>query len=251
MALLGAQVGVSGDDLEARNRLVEEHADLANHFVRRYAGRGLARDDLRQMAMLAMVKAADRFDPTMGVAFSTFASRTIDGELKRQFRDRSWSVRPPRALQELHLALRRADEELTQELGRPPRVDELAERLDVNEDDVLEALEAGAAHHADSLDAPVGDSGRTTADRLGSGDVGYGRAEGRMLVEELLATLPERERTILELRFYEDLSQEEIAERIGVSQSYLSRLLRRTLLDLRQRSGLRDPNGVTGGAPLD
>jgi RNA polymerase sigma-B factor len=188
------------------------------------------------MALLAMVKAADRFEPERGVAFSTFASRTIDGELKRQFRDRSWSVRPPRALQELHLALRRADEELTQELGRHPRIDELAERLDVNEEDVLEALEAGAAHHADSLDAPIGDSDRSAADRLGTRDAGFGRTEGRLLVEDLLETLPERERTILELRFYENLSQEEIAERIGVSQSYLSRLLRRTLLELRQRA---------------
>ena len=108
------------------------------------------------MALLAMVKAADRFEPARGVAFATFASRTIDGELKRQFRDRSWSVRPPRALQELHLALRRVDEELTQELGRHPELAELAERLEVGEEDVLEALEAGAAHHADSLDAPLG-----------------------------------------------------------------------------------------------
>ncbi len=225
-----------GEGQAARNRLVEEHADLAEHFVRRYAGRGLARDDLRQMALLAMVKAADRFEPQRGVAFSTFASRTIDGELKRQFRDRSWSVRPPRALQELHLALRRADEELTQELGRHPAISELAERLDVNDEDVLEALEAGAAHHADSIDAPVGDGDRSAADRLGSRDAGYVHAEGRLLVDDLLETLPERERTILELRFYDNLSQEEIAERIGVSQSYLSRLLRRTLLDLRQRA---------------
>jgi RNA polymerase sigma-B factor len=229
-------VSSAADDNAARNRLVEEHADLAEHFARRYSGRGLARDDLRQMALLAMVKAADRFEPARGVAFATFASRTIDGELKRQFRDRSWSVRPPRALQELHLTLRKVDEELTQELGRHPRIDELAERLEVGEEDVLEALEAGAAHRADSLDAPLGDGDRTASDKLGEGDVGFGRAEGRMIVEDLLATLPERERTILELRFYDNLSQEEIAERIGVSQSYLSRLLRRTLLDLRAAS---------------
>jgi len=229
-------VSPAADDNAARNRLVEEHTDLAEHFARRYSGRGLARDDLRQMALLAMVKAADRFEPARGVAFATFASRTIDGELKRQFRDRSWSVRPPRALQELHLTLRKVDEELTQELGRHPRLDELAERLEVGEEDVLEALEAGAAHRADSLDAPLGDGERTASDKLGEGDVGFGRAEGRMIVEDLLATLPDRERTILELRFYDNLSQEEIAERIGVSQSYLSRLLRRTLLDLRAAS---------------
>jgi RNA polymerase sigma-B factor len=228
--------GTTRPDHAERNRLVEEHADLAEHFARRYSGRGLARDDLRQMALLAMVKAADRFEPERGVAFSTFASRTIDGELKRSFRDRSWSVRPPRALQELHLTLRRADEELTHELGRHPTLGELAERLEVGEEDVLEAMEAGAAHHAESLDAPVGDSERTTSDRLGTGDIGFARTEGRMLVEDLLETLPERERMILELRFYENLSQEEIADRIGVSQSYLSRLLRRTLLELRSRA---------------
>lgn len=225
-----------GPDVTARNRLVEDHVDLADHFARRYAGRGLPREDLRQMALLAIVKAADRFEPERGVAFSTFASRTIDGELKRSFRDRSWSVRPPRALQELHLALRKADEELTHELGRHPALAELAERLDVGEEDVLEALEAGAAHHADSIDAPMGDGERTAADRLGRGEVGYSQAEGRLLVDDLLATLPERERMILGLRFYENLSQEEIAERIGVSQSYLSRLLRRTLLELRARA---------------
>jgi RNA polymerase sigma-B factor len=230
---------VTRDDLTERNRLVEEHADLAEHFARRYSGRGLARDDLRQMAMLAMVKAADRYEPERGVAFSTFASRTIDGELKRSFRDRSWSVRPPRALQELHLVLRRADEELTHELGRHPTLSELAERLEVGEEDVLEAMEAGAAHHADSLDAPIGDSERTASDRLGVGDAGFARTEGQMLVEDLLETLPERERMILELRFYENLSQEEVAERIGVSQSYLSRLLRRTLLELRERARAR------------
>ncbi len=133
----------AADDNAARNRLVEEHTDLAEHFARRYSGRGLARDDLRQMALLAMVKAADRFEPARGVAFATFASRTIDGELKRQFRDRSWSVRPPRALQELHLTLRKVDEELTQELGRHPRLDELAERLEVGEEDVLRPWRRG------------------------------------------------------------------------------------------------------------
>jgi RNA polymerase sigma-B factor len=230
---------VTRDDLTERNRLVEEHADLAEHFARRYSGRGLARDDLRQMAMLAMVKAADRYEPERGVAFSTFASRTIDGELKRSFRDRSWSVRPPRALQELHLVLRRSDEELTHELGRHPTLSELAERLEVGEEDVLEAMEAGAAHHADSLDAPLGDGDRTASDRLGAGDAGFARTEGRMLVDDLLETLPERERMILQLRFYENLSQEEIADRIGVSQSYLSRLLRRTLLDLREQAQAR------------
>lgn len=225
----------AGDERADRDQLVEAHARLASHFARRYSGRGLSRDDLEQTALLALVKAADRFDPDRGVAFATFASRSIDGELKRQFRDHSWSVRPPRALQELHLDLRRVDEELTQELGRRPRLPELAARLAVDEESVLEALEAGTAHQAASLDAPLDESTRTASDQLGTRDPGYEHTEGRLLVEDLLAGLPEREREILHLRFYENLSQEEIADRIGVSQSYLSRLLRRTLLDLRAR----------------
>lgn len=225
----------ASDERAVRDQLVEDHLRLASHFARRYSGRGLSRDDLEQTARLALVKAAERFDPDRGFAFATFASRSIDGELKRQFRDHSWSVRPPRALQELHLDLRRADEELTHELGRPPRLTELSRRLGVEEEAVLEALEAGAAHHAASLDAPLDESTRTASDQLGGGDPGYERTDGRLLVEDLLATLPEREQEILRLRFFDNLSQEEIADRIGVSQSYLSRLLRRTLLDLRAR----------------
>jgi len=225
----------ASDERATRDQLVEEHLRLASHFARRYSGRGLSRDDLEQTARLALVRAAERFDPDRGFAFATFASRSIDGELKRQFRDHSWSVRPPRALQELHLDLRRADEELTQELGRKPRLGELAGRLGVDEESVLEAMEAGVAHHAASLDAPLDESTRTASDQLGDGDPGFEHTDGRLLVEDLLASLPEREQEILRLRFYENLSQEEIAERIGVSQSYLSRLLRRTLLDLRAR----------------
>ncbi len=225
----------ASDERATRDQLVEDHLRLASHFARRYSGRGLSRDDLEQTARLALVKAAERFEPDRGFAFATFASRSIDGELKRQFRDHSWSVRPPRALQELHLDLRRADEELTHELGRPPRLAEVARRLGVDEEAVLEALEAGVAHHAASLDAPLDESTRTASDQLGAGDPGYELTEGRLLVEDLLATLPEREQEIVRLRFYDNLSQEEIADRIGVSQSYLSRLLRRTLLDLRAR----------------
>lgn len=234
----------ASDERAVRDQLVEGHTRLASHFARRYSGRGLSRDDLEQTALLALVKAADRFDPERGVAFATFASRSIDGELKRQFRDHSWSVRPPRALQELHLDLRRADEELTQELGRRPRLTDLAARLGVDEEAVLEAMEAGVAHHATSLDAPLDEGTRTASDHLGTGDPGYEHTDGRLLVEDLLAGLPDREREILQLRFYDNLSQEEIADRIGVSQSYLSRLLRRTLLDLRARGA--EPQSEAG-----
>jgi RNA polymerase sigma-B factor len=220
-------------DRRLRNQLVEHHRHVADYFVKRYARRGVPADDLRQLALMAIIHAVERFDPEMGVAFSTFASRTIDGELKRYFRDRTWSVRPPRRAQELHLELRRTDEELTHQLGRSPTIAELAGALDVSE-----ALEAGVAHQATSLDqpAPGDDDGAPRSERLlSSTDTGFGRVDSEIIVRELIADLPERERTIVYLRFFENLTQPEIAERVGVSQSYLSRILRRTLIDLKAR----------------
>jgi len=227
-------------DRRLRNQLVEHHRHVADYFVKRYSGRGVPADDLRQLALMAIIHATERFDPEMGVAFSTFASRTIEGELKRYFRDRTWSVRPPRRAQELHLELRRTDEDLTHQLGRSPTIPELANALDVSEDHVLEALEAGVAHQATSLDqpSPGDEDGAPRSDRLlSSTDAGYGRIDHELIVHELMAELPERERTIIYLRFFENLTQPEIAERVGVSQSYLSRILRRTLLDLKSRLG--------------
>ncbi len=230
----------STGDIELRNRIVESNTRLADYHVRRFAGRGIPDDDLRQIANLAIVSAVDRFDPEVGVAFSTFANRTIEGELKRYLRDRSWSVRPPRRAQELHLEIRKAEEELTQLLGRSPTVPEIAVEVRDSEDHVLEAMEAGAAHHAASIDQPAGaDDGGSTVTlgdrRLGTVELGFTEVDQRLIVEELLADLDERERTIVELRFYDRLSQEEIADRLGVSQSYLSRLLRRTLVEMRTR----------------
>jgi RNA polymerase sigma-B factor len=224
-------------DRRIRNELVEQHRDLADYFVKRYSRRGVAPDDLRQLAFMAIIHAVERFDPDVGVAFSTFASRTIEGELKRYFRDRTWSVRPPRRAQELHLELRQAEEDLGQRLGRSPTVSELADVLSVSEDHVLEALEAGRAHQAASLDQVSNEDDDTTTrgDRvLAQSDIGYGRVDRRMIVEELLEELPERERAIVYMRFYENMTQPEIAERVGVSQSYLSRILRKALLDLKQ-----------------
>jgi RNA polymerase sigma-B factor len=203
-------------DRRVRNVLVEQHRDVADYFVKRYSRRGVAADDLRQLALIAIIHAVERFDPDVGVAFSTFASRTIEGELKRYFRDRTWSVRPPRRAQELHLELRRAEEDLTQQLGRSPTVAELAATLDASEDHVLEALEAGVAHQAASLDQSPGpdDDGATRGERvLAESDPGF------------------------YMRFFENMTQPEIAERIGVSQSYLSRILRKALVDLRSRLG--------------
>lgn len=223
-------------DRDLRNELVEDNLGIANHFIRRYRNRSVPEQDIRQIAHLAVLRAVERFDPDRGFRFSTFASRTIDGELKRYFRDRTWAVRPPRRAQELHLEIRAAEEHLTQQLGRSPAVSELADHLDLSEDDVLEGLDAGTAYRSSSLDRPRpghADDAPTVAAALGDDDRGYDRSETRMIVDDLLTTLPDRERAILEMRFVDGMSQPAIAERIGVSQSYLSRLLRRTLLELR------------------
>jgi len=220
-------------DRRLRNELVEQHLKIADHYAARYANRGVPVEDLRQTALLAMIRAVDRFNPDAGVEFSTFASRTVDGELKRWFRDKAWAVRPPRSAQERHLALRRSEDELTQRLGRSPTIDELAAALGESTDHVLEALEAGAARTAGTLmrSAPEEEGGE---DIVPTQDLGFGRVDERMLVGELLDRLSERDRAVVHLRFFERLGQEEIAQRIGVSQSYLSRLLRRILLDLRE-----------------
>ena len=227
-------------DREVRNRIVEAHRHVADYYVRRYERRGVPHDDLLQVSLLSIVRAAERYDPARGVEFSTFAGRTIEGELKRFFRDRTWSIRPPRRVQELHLALRRAQEEMAQTLGRSPTVKELARFCEVSQDDVLEALEASGAHQAASLDqsrtTEADDTGSSLGDRvLSTDEAGFDHTDRRDLVQGLLADLPERDRQIIEMRFFENLTQPEIAERIGVSQSYLSRVLRRTLLDLRER----------------
>jgi RNA polymerase sigma-B factor len=225
-------------DRSVRNQLVEAHRGLAAAIANDYRGRGVELDDLVQIAMLGTVKAVERFDPRRGIPFSSFASRTINGEIKRYFRDRTWAVRPPRGAQERHLDLRRARTALSTSLGRPPTVDELAAELDVSTDEVLDTLEAGAAYRATSLDARrTGEDdtvGTTLAERLAGADVPSRPVELRVLVSQLLGSLPEREATILRLRFYEELTQSEIAQRLGISQMHVSRLMRRCLDDLRE-----------------
>lgn len=219
-----------------RNRLVEAHRGLAASIAHDYRGRGVDLDDLVQIAMLGTLKAVERFDPERGIPFSSFASRTVNGEIKRYFRDRTWAVRPPRSAQERHLDLRRATGALSGRLGRPPSVAELAAELDLSEDDVLEAMEAGAAYRATSLDArrPGDEDGASLAERLPGSDTASRPVELRMLVGQLLRTLPAREAEILRLRFYDELTQSEIAERLGISQMHVSRLIRRCLVELRQ-----------------
>lgn len=225
-------------DRRLRNEIVEGHRHLADRFARRYRSRGIPVDDLRQTALLAMVRAVDRFDPEHGVTFATFASRTMDGELKRTLRDRAWAVRPPRAAQERHLALRKREEELTHKLGRAPTITELSHALDATVEEVLEAVEAGGARTAGGITRTNEDGSVVDADDLLSvADLGYGLTDDRLLVAELLDQLDERSREVIRLRFFERLGQDEIAQRIGVSQSYLSRLLRKILVDLRSKIG--------------
>ncbi len=219
-----------------RDQLIEEHLWLARHCARRFSGRGESPDDLTQVANMALVKAVDRFDPTFRVRFATFAVPTIIGELRRHFRDRTWSMRVSRRLKDLHLELKAASEQLSHDLGRSPSVDELADALDCTPEQVLEALEAGAAYRATSLSAGLGsDEGEEIVP--GVDDEHLEDASVRVMVQEALNTLPERERRVVYLRFYLGLTQSEIAEEIGVSQVHVSRILRSTLTQLGHELG--------------
>lgn len=220
-----------------RNRIVEAHMGLAIHIARRFDGRTRRDGDIEQVAMLALVKAVDRFDPSLGVPFVAFAGRTIEGEIKRYFRDSTWAMKVPRGAKELHLAVRKGSEELSAVLGRSPTVDEVAEHLDVSRDDVITGLAAGEARSIGSID-PAPEDGSPMSERIGgTSDQGYEAVDNDDAVQALLSTLPDRERTIVELRFYEEMSQSEIAARVGVSQMHVSRLLRAALERLREQAG--------------
>jgi RNA polymerase sigma-B factor len=227
------------EDPALRAELVEEHLWLARHCARRFADKGEARDDLEQVASLALVKSVDRFDPSFGVRFSTFAVPTITGELRRHFRDRTWSVRVTRRLKELHLELKSANELLRHDLGRAPTVDELADALDTTVDEVLEALEAGASYRATSLTVSGADDEEHDLD-LAVDDERVASAGVRVALEDAMRTLPDRERRVVYLRFYLGLSQSEIAEQIGVSQVHVSRILRASLSQLEDELGSAD-----------
>ena len=222
-----------------RDDLIESHLRLAEHLARRFANRGVPLDDLIQVASLGLVKAVERFEPERGLEFSTFATPTIVGELKRHFRDKGWSVRVPRRVQELHVELNTLIGEMTQRLGRSPTIAELAQGARSSVEEVLEAMEAAQAYRSASIDAPVGngdDDTRGLANQLGSEDTNLFDTENRLVLDELLATLPRREQLMLHLRFYEGMTQSQIAERLEISQMHVSRLLARSLRLLRQRA---------------
>ena len=237
-----------------RNRIVEDYMGLAIHIARRFNA-GVGRDDdLEQVAMLALVKAVDRFDPDLGVPFSAFAGRTIEGELKRHFRDATWAVKVPRGAKELHVAVRRANDQLSVEYGRSPTVDEVANYLEIDRDDVITGLAAGTARRVGTIDPGPNDDSASDRNRATSvSDRGYGDVENEAVVEELIATLPEREQEIVRLRFFEEMSQSQIAERVGVSQMHVSRLLRKSFTMLREEyvGGDEDEIGADPTTMLD
>ena len=224
-------------DVPARDELVQSHLGLAEHLARRFVGRGEPLEDLTQVAYLALVKAADRFDRDRGVGFATFATPTVLGEIKRHFRDKGWAVRVPRHLQELRLALTKAIDELTHQLQRSPTVPELAAHLSVSPDEVLQGLECGRAYSTQSIDPLLDpdDDDVPLASVIGVVDPGLDRVEDRHALKPLMDQLPERERRMLEMRFFQNMTQTQIADELGISQMHVSRLLTRTLTDLRHQ----------------
>ena len=216
-----------------REELVTAHLNLAHQLARRFAHRGEALDDLVQVASVALIKAVDRFDPGRNVEFTTFATRTIIGELKRHFRDRGWAVRAPRRIQELYLALGHATGSLSQQLGRAPTVAELATATGAPEELVIEALEAGQGYRTSSIDLPDQQDEAAGAS-FSAEDVRFTSVDDRSVLSPALALLTPREQTILRLRFVEGLTQSEIAQRIGLSQMHVSRLLAASLARLRE-----------------
>jgi len=226
-------------DPQLREALVERYLPLARSIARRYAHGTEPLDDLVQVASVGLLKALDRYNPDRGVAFSSYAVPTIAGELRRYFRDRTWAVRPPRGLQERALAVEKSTAELTNRLGRSPTVRQIGQALELEDEEVLEAMEALRAGHATSLSAPRGsdDEGdQTLGETLGSEEQGFALAEHRVVYEQLANTLTARERRVVELRFGEDLTQEEIGKRVGVSQMQVSRVLRQALAKLEAQA---------------
>ena len=235
---------------QAREDLVRLHLPLVEHLTRRFLNRGEPYDDLVQVGTIGLIKAIDRFDSDRGVEFSTYATPTIVGEIKRHFRDKSWAIRVPRRLQELRASISTATAELTQDLGRSPTVAEIASRIEVTEEEVIEGLESANAYTTLSLDA--GDSGDDSTlsmlDTIGEDDEALEHVENRESLKPLLEQLDPREKHILTLRFFRGMTQSQIAAEIGVSQMHVSRLLNKTLTFLRERL-TEDPSLDAG--PLD
>ena len=223
-----------GDPVD-RDAVVERFLPLARQLAARYQRAEEPFDDLFQVACLGLVKAVDRFDPARGIAFSSYAVPTMTGEIKRHFRDRTWAIRVPRDLQELSLRVERVVAELARDHGRQPSVDDVAQAVGVEPEDVLEAMQASSAYRTTSLDAPRGteEDSATLGDTIGTDDDGYAGADARAVLQTLMRSLTLREQNVVRLRFEHDLTQAEIGERIGVGQMQVSRILRQSLARMR------------------
>lgn len=238
-ALFAVMVGVGvplARQREAREQLIRLHLPLVEHCARRFRNRGEPLEDLVQVGTIGLMKSVDRFDPERGVEFSTYATPTIIGEIKRYFRDKGWAIKVPRRLQELRAQLSAATAELTQSLGRSPTPRELSEHLDVSVEEVLEGLESGNAYNAISIDAGGSDESGAPSllEGMGALDDGLSTVDLRESIRPLIGRLPDREKQILMLRFFNNMTQSQIAAEIGVSQMHVSRLLARTLNAMRE-----------------
>ncbi|UWP87288.1 RNA polymerase sigma factor SigF [Dactylosporangium fulvum] len=237
MLSLMADLPAGPDRERVRARLIELYIPLAEYLARRFRNRGEQFDDLVQVANLGLIKSVDGYDPTRGAAFTSYAIPMIVGELKRHFRDKGWDVRVPRRLQELRLEISKVSGDLAQDLGRSPTVADLAARLEVSEEEIIEGLDCGQAYRALSLDAPAGDGTDPGAaglgDLLGGEDPDMRNVENREALRPLLAKLPEREQKIIAMRFHGNLTQSQIATELGISQMHVSRLLAGALRTLR------------------
>lgn len=238
IAVLASDSSSEAEKAAARDELVTIHIPLVEYLARRFRDRGESPDDLRQVGMIGLIKAVDRYDPDRGAELSTFATPTIVGEIKRHFRDHGWSVRVPRRLQELRMKISAATDELAQSTGRPPTVNELAEYLEITPQEVVEGLESAQAYSTSSLDSPgsggTSDEGSATLmDTLGDEDDALDRIVNRETLRPLLDALDDRERTIIISRFFKNQTQAQIAQEVGVSQMHVSRLLNSALAQLR------------------
>ena len=234
-------------DMDAREKLVMSHLNLVRFIANKFKNRGEPIDDLIQVGYLGLLKAIDRFDPSRGLEFTTFATPTIMGEIKRHFRDKGWSVRVPRRLQELSAKVNQATDTLTSQLQRSPTIAEIADYLDAPVDEVLEAMESSSAYSSVSLEAPSGaddDDTPSVIDRYATEDSDLAFTDDRIIIEEALASFSPRERDVIEMRFLKGMTQIEIAEKLGISQVQVSRLLRRTLKKIQDKI---DPEGVMTG----
>lgn len=218
---------------ELTRQLIETNAAVARSMASRYRNRGIDLDDLEQVALLGLTKAAQRFDPSAGHDFLSFAVPTVRGELRRHFRDSGWMVRPPRRVQDLQTRIAGAQEALEPKLGRSPRPSEIAAHLDEDTSDVVEALAADGCFTPTSLDAPVADGSSSLGDLLGEEDRALARAEAKVMLDPLMRGLTARDRRIVRLRYYQEKTQQEIADAVGLTQAQVSRVLTRILADLR------------------